>query len=182
MESTPAIRVGPHRLDAVAVPRTSGRTSWLLVVLIVLSSLYAALAPHPYPFVSALDLLATCDRTRSSIDEIAAANERALHPGLDVDARLDAIWDAMAACVEHGLATEGVLPGGLGVQELPLEPEVSRGAVDRVARDRQPDRLEMDPDLVRAAGLEPYLEQGALAFQRWFGLEPDREAMRQSLL
>ncbi|PPG16589.1 L-serine ammonia-lyase [Rathayibacter sp. AY1C6] len=76
----------------------------------------AALAPHPYPFVSGLDLLATCDRTRSGIAEIAAANERALHPGVDIDARLDAIWDAMAACVEHGLATDGVLPGGLGVR------------------------------------------------------------------
>src|SRR6478735_4862770 len=52
---------------------------------------------------------------------------------------------------------------GVSVQELPLESEVSRGAVDRVARDRQPDRVEMHPDLVRAAGLEPYLEQGALA-------------------
>jgi shikimate 5-dehydrogenase len=26
------------------------------------------------------------------------------------------------------------------------------------------------------------LEQGALSFQRWFGMDPDREAMRQSLL
>jgi len=33
-----------------------------------------------------------------------------------------------------------------------------------------------------ADGLPMLLEQGALAFQRWFGLEPDREAMRQSLL
>ena len=36
---------------------------------------------------------------------------------------------------------------------------------------------------IRAAdGLPMLLEQGALAFQRWFGREPDREAMRQSLL
>lgn len=33
-----------------------------------------------------------------------------------------------------------------------------------------------------ADGLPMLLEQGALAFQRWFGLEPDREAMRQALL
>jgi shikimate 5-dehydrogenase len=26
------------------------------------------------------------------------------------------------------------------------------------------------------------LEQGALSFQRWFGIEPDREVMRQALL
>jgi shikimate dehydrogenase len=36
---------------------------------------------------------------------------------------------------------------------------------------------------IRAAdGLPMLLEQGALSFQRWFGIEPDREAMRQSLL
>ena len=33
-----------------------------------------------------------------------------------------------------------------------------------------------------ADGLPMLLEQGALSFQRWFGVEPDREAMRQALL
>jgi len=33
-----------------------------------------------------------------------------------------------------------------------------------------------------ADGLTMLLEQGALSFQRWFGIQPDREAMRQSLL
>ncbi|MFL5463176.1 MAG: shikimate dehydrogenase family protein [Gemmatimonadaceae bacterium] len=33
-----------------------------------------------------------------------------------------------------------------------------------------------------ADGLTMLLEQGALAFKRWFGIDPDREAMRQSLL
>jgi len=33
-----------------------------------------------------------------------------------------------------------------------------------------------------ADGLTMLLEQGALSFSRWFGVEPDREAMRQSLL
>jgi shikimate dehydrogenase len=33
-----------------------------------------------------------------------------------------------------------------------------------------------------ADGLPMLLEQGALSFKRWFGIEPDREAMRQSLL
>ena len=32
-----------------------------------------------------------------------------------------------------------------------------------------------------ADGLTMLLEQGALSFQRWFGIEPDREVMRQSL-
>ena len=33
-----------------------------------------------------------------------------------------------------------------------------------------------------ADGLPMLLEQGALSFQRWFGIEPDREAIRQALL
>ena len=33
-----------------------------------------------------------------------------------------------------------------------------------------------------ADGLPMLLEQGALAFYRWFGVQPDREAMRQALL
>ncbi|MBF4462823.1 MULTISPECIES: L-serine ammonia-lyase [unclassified Rathayibacter] len=76
----------------------------------------AGLAPHPYPFVSAADLLAVCARTGATIADISAANERALHPDSDLDAQLDRIWNAMAACVERGLETEGVLPGGLGVR------------------------------------------------------------------
>jgi len=36
---------------------------------------------------------------------------------------------------------------------------------------------------MRAAdGLPMLIEQGALSFTRWFGREPDREAMRQSLV
>jgi shikimate dehydrogenase len=30
-------------------------------------------------------------------------------------------------------------------------------------------------------GLSMLLEQGAIAFRRWFGMEPDRDAMRRSV-
>ncbi|KQQ08020.1 L-serine ammonia-lyase [Rathayibacter sp. Leaf296] len=111
----------------------------------------AALAAHPHHFVSGSDLLAICERTGSGIAGIAAANEAALHPDLDVDARLDAIWDAMAACVEHGLATEGVLPGGLAVQR--------RASLMR----ERLEALEEDPlDRARATSVE-WLHAFALA-------------------
>ena len=48
------------------------------------------------------------------------------------------------------------------VEELPLETEVAGDAVDRVAADGQPDRLEVDADLVRPPRLEPHLEQRVL--------------------
>jgi len=45
------------------------------------------------------------------------------------------------------------------VQELPLEPELARAPVHPIAGDRQVDRAEVHPDLVRAPGLEPHVEQ-----------------------
>ncbi len=54
-------------------------------------------------------------------------------------------------------------PEPVGVQELPLEAEVARDTVDGVAADRQPDRLEMDANLVRAPRLEAHLEERAAA-------------------
>ena len=49
------------------------------------------------------------------------------------------------------------------VQELAPEAEVSGDAVDRVARDRQADRREVDADLVRPPGLQAYAQEGVLA-------------------
>jgi L-serine dehydratase len=69
----------------------------------------------PYPFATSAELLALCDRHELSIDRIAEANERELHGADGIRSGLDAIWDAMASCVEAGLAGGGTLPGGLGV-------------------------------------------------------------------
>src|SRR5204863_109907 len=52
-----------------------------------------------------------------------------------------------------------------GVEELALEAEVAGTAVHRIARDREADRLEMDADLVRAAGLERDAEERVAAQQ-----------------
>jgi L-serine dehydratase len=76
----------------------------------------AARKPHPLPFATADALLTICAREGITIAEVARRNEVALHPGIDVDARIDAIWAAMADCVEHGLNTRGMLPGPLGVK------------------------------------------------------------------
>lgn len=75
-------------------------------------------AAHPFPFVftSAADLLALCDEHGITIAEAARRNEEALRSEDDVAAGLDAVWDAMAACVDAGLHNEGVLPGILKVK------------------------------------------------------------------
>jgi L-serine dehydratase len=75
----------------------------------------AAQADHPLPYDSAAGLLALCDAHGIPVCEIAHRNEVALHGEDAVCERLDAIWDAMAECVQRGLSGEGCLPGGLRV-------------------------------------------------------------------
>jgi L-serine dehydratase len=84
-------------------------------------------APLPYPFKSAADLLESARAHGLKIHEVMMANECArLRPNhlADSDADLqqrvragiDAIWQTMKGCIERGIATEGILPGGLNVR------------------------------------------------------------------
>lgn len=73
---------------------------------------------HAYPldFASAEQLLALCDERGITIAEAARINEEALRDDEHIARGLDAIWDAMAGCVESGLGADGVLPGMLQVK------------------------------------------------------------------
>ncbi|WP_036316233.1 L-serine ammonia-lyase, iron-sulfur-dependent, subunit alpha [Microbacterium sp. B24] len=75
-----------------------------------------AAASFPLPYATAAQLLDVCDTYGLTIAEVARRNEEALRPEADVAAGLDAIWDAMAACVDAGLHADGVLPGVLKVK------------------------------------------------------------------
>ncbi len=87
----------------------------------------AALPGHarrvPHPFSSGAELLEVCERTGLSVADVVRANETALlddgegtvAADDEVRRRLAAIWTVMRGCVEAGLRTEGVLPGGLKV-------------------------------------------------------------------
>ncbi|MRG60853.1 L-serine ammonia-lyase [Agromyces sp. CFH 90414] len=79
---------------------------------------------HPLPYSTAAELLDLCDAHGVSFCDIARYNEVAVHGEAGIDAGLDAIWDAMAECVAHGLETEGTLPGGLKVKRR--APDVRR--------------------------------------------------------
>ncbi|MFG1343832.1 L-serine ammonia-lyase [Xanthobacter autotrophicus DSM 431] len=70
----------------------------------------------PYPFRSAQDLLEQAEAHGLTIAELAFANEAAQRPPKAVRDGLDAIWAAMRACIERGLATEGELPGPFRVR------------------------------------------------------------------
>jgi L-serine dehydratase len=73
-------------------------------------------ADVPYPFASARQMLAMGEASGLSIAEMKRANELARSPGVNLDATLDHIWAAMAACIERGLSEAGTLPGGLRVK------------------------------------------------------------------
>lgn len=66
-------------------------------------------------FASAAELLALCQREGLAIHELILENEDAVRPRAETERKLDAIWAAMRDCIDRGLRTEGVLPGGLMV-------------------------------------------------------------------
>lgn len=74
-----------------------------------------AASRFPYPFRSAVEMLAMGAATGLSIAEMKRANERVVH-GEALDEKLDAIWAAMDGCIDRGLHQEGILPGGLSVR------------------------------------------------------------------
>jgi L-serine dehydratase len=87
----------------------------------------------PYPFHSAAELLEVANTHGLTIDQVMMANECARLRVDDssatddanatdevlavrVRARIDAIWETMKGCIERGISTEGILPGGLNVR------------------------------------------------------------------
>jgi L-serine dehydratase len=80
------------------------------------TSTAAADFPLPYPFSSAAELLDSAAASGLAIWELMLANESALRPAKEVRSGILRIWSAMRDCIDRGMATEGILPGGLGVR------------------------------------------------------------------
>lgn len=89
-------------------------------------------AGFPFSYADAASLLALCDENGLSIAEVARLNETSLRSEEEVAAGLDAIWDAMAGCVDAGLHAEGTLPGILKVKR---RAGVIRGQLEEVEAD-----------------------------------------------
>ena len=84
-------------------------------------------AELPYPFHSAAELLESARTHGLKIHELMFANEctrlRARHPDASeeeirelVRTGIEAIWRTMKGCMDRGISTEGILPGGLNVR------------------------------------------------------------------
>ena len=69
-----------------------------------------------YPFGNAAEMLAMGEEHGLSIAEMKRTNELALRDEAELDAGMDAIWEAMKGCMERGLRMEGTLPGGLHIR------------------------------------------------------------------
>ena len=74
----------------------------------------------PHPFRSGAELLQRCAELGEGMAGVMRRNERFLarmgRTDAEIDAGLDRIWAVMQACVQRGIATEGVLPGGFQVR------------------------------------------------------------------
>ncbi|NQY14997.1 MAG: L-serine ammonia-lyase [Henriciella sp.] len=71
-------------------------------------------ARSPFAFGSAAELLALCEAKELAIDALILANEEDRERSETVS-QIDFITDTMLACVDRGLNTDGILPGGLEV-------------------------------------------------------------------
>ena len=69
-----------------------------------------------YPFESAAAMLDMARASGLSIAAMKRANELSLRDEAALKAGLHRIWAVMNACIERGLAGEGILPGGLKVR------------------------------------------------------------------
>jgi L-serine dehydratase len=72
--------------------------------------------PIPYPFDSAAELLAQCNEHGLRISSLMLANEKVFRSEQEIRERLMHIWQTMDKCIETGIKTEGILPGGLKVR------------------------------------------------------------------
>ena len=70
----------------------------------------------PYPFKSAADMLELAAATGKTIAELKRANELSRITRAELDKGLGRIWQVMSDCIDRGLTTDGILPGGLNVK------------------------------------------------------------------
>jgi L-serine dehydratase len=86
----------------------------------------------PFAFSSSAQLLEIAAREGIGIADIARANEQAGMSDEEINRRLDAIVQAMSACIDRGMAVDGILPGGLKVKRR--APSLHRLLLERAER------------------------------------------------
>ncbi len=72
--------------------------------------------PIPYPFDTAAEMLAMCRASGKSIADLKRENELSRMQVGELEAGIARTWEVMRACMDRGLETDGILPGGLKVK------------------------------------------------------------------
>ncbi|MGH1412980.1 MAG: L-serine ammonia-lyase [Pelagimonas sp.] len=72
--------------------------------------------PIPFPFHSGAEMLEMARTSGKSIAEMKRANEVSRGGSENLERGLARLWEVMNACIDRGLAQDGVLPGGLKVR------------------------------------------------------------------
>ena len=72
--------------------------------------------PVPFPFQSAQEMLDMAAMSGKTIAQMKQTNELSRITNADLDRGLARVWDVMNNCIERGLNTDGILPGGLFVR------------------------------------------------------------------
>lgn len=86
----------------------------------------------PHIFHSGKELLQIAHDTGRPIAQLMRENEQSALEAAEVSARLRAIRDAMSACIDRGIASGGILPGGLKVKRR--APTIFRTLIERQER------------------------------------------------
>lgn len=74
------------------------------------------IAAVPFPFQTGEEMLGMARASGRSVAAMKRANEEATRSRTQLNAGLDQLWEAMKGCMDRGLATQGILPGGLKVR------------------------------------------------------------------
>ena len=73
-------------------------------------------APIPFPFKTAAEMLDMATQSGRSIAQMKRANEIARGGPENFRKGTQRLWQVMNDCINRGLSTEGILPGGLSVR------------------------------------------------------------------
>lgn len=70
----------------------------------------------PHPFTTAQQMVQMAQDAGKTIAQLKRENELHLISAGELDAGIAKIWDVMGRCLDRGLSSEGILPGGLNVK------------------------------------------------------------------
>ncbi len=70
----------------------------------------------PFPFKSAKEMLDMAAESGLSIAQMKQKNETSRRRANELDQGVSRIWQVMNDCIDRGLTTDGILPGGLNVK------------------------------------------------------------------